>query len=39
MHRNLRTTGHYAKIPELKASEDMVHLKNKLSNNESWFCC
>jgi len=32
-HKNLRTTQHYAKILDLKVSEDMKILKNKLSNN------
>ena len=31
-HKNLRTTQHYAKILDLKVSEDMKLLKNKLSN-------
>lgn len=31
-HKNLRTTQHYAKILDMKVSEDMKLLKNKLSN-------
>jgi site-specific recombinase XerD len=31
-HKNLRTTQHYAKILDMKVSEDMKVLKNKLSN-------
>ncbi len=30
-HRNLKTTQHYAKILDLKVSEDMMKLRNKLS--------
>jgi site-specific recombinase XerD len=29
-HRNLKTTQHYAKIVDLKLSEDMNELRNKL---------
>lgn len=29
-HRNLKTTQHYAKILDLKVSEDMMNLRNKL---------
>lgn len=34
-HKNLRTTQHYAKILDLKVSEDMKQLKNKLLNRKS----
>lgn len=34
-HKNLRTTQHYAKILDLKVSEDMKQLKNKLLNKKS----
>jgi integrase len=30
-HKSLRTTQHYAKILDLKVSEDMMHLRKKLS--------
>jgi hypothetical protein len=30
-HRNLKTTQHYAKILDLKVSEDMGKLRSKLS--------
>lgn len=30
-HRNLKTTQHYAKILDLKVSEDMMNLRNKLN--------
>ncbi|MDE3183982.1 MAG: site-specific integrase [Bacteroidota bacterium] len=31
-HRNLKTTQHYAKILDMKVSEDMKNLKNRLCN-------
>lgn len=31
-HMNLRTTQHYAKILDIKVSEDMKALRNRLSN-------
>ncbi|MDZ7648412.1 MAG: tyrosine-type recombinase/integrase [Cytophagales bacterium] len=30
-HRNLKTTQHYARILDLKVSEDMMNLRNKLN--------
>jgi len=34
-HKNIRTTQHYAKILDLKVSEDMMVLKKKLENKTS----
>lgn len=31
-HKNIRTTQHYAKILDKKVSEDMMVLRNKMSN-------
>jgi len=33
-HRNLKTTQHYAKILDLKVSQDMMTLRNKLAGKE-----
>ncbi|TRX33020.1 tyrosine-type recombinase/integrase [Flavobacterium sp. ZT3R18] len=34
-HKNIRTTQHYAKILDKKVSEDMMVLRNKMSNRNN----